>query len=41
MVAERKLNIVIAAPDKNAGLGTVATPTKTVNYTGKTITMKF
>jgi len=41
MIAERKLNIVIAAPDKNAGLETVTIPAKIVYYTGKTVTMQF
>jgi len=41
MTADRQLNIEIAAPDKNAGIETVITPDKTVNYTGKPIILKF
>jgi hypothetical protein len=41
MVAERKLNIVIASPDQNVGMVEGSFNVKTVNYTGKTVKMKF
>jgi alpha-D-xyloside xylohydrolase len=41
MVAQRKLNIVLALPGKNAGIGDGSTDVKTVTYTGKPVQLKF
>jgi alpha-D-xyloside xylohydrolase len=41
MVAERKLDIVIAAPEKNAGIEPGHETLKRVNYTGKPVSVKF
>ncbi|MEN6307481.1 MAG: DUF5110 domain-containing protein, partial [Anaerohalosphaeraceae bacterium] len=41
MAAERILNVVIAAPGKNAGIETGTADIKTVNYAGKPVTVKF
>jgi alpha-D-xyloside xylohydrolase len=41
MVGTRKLNIVLAAPGKNAGSAEVIAPAKSVTYSGKKLTVKF
>lgn len=41
MVATRTLNIVLAAPGKNAGSAEVVNPAKSVTYSGKKLTVKF
>ncbi|MGH2271272.1 TIM-barrel domain-containing protein [Anaerohalosphaeraceae bacterium U12dextr] len=41
MTVERILHVVIAAPGKNAGIATGADDIKTVNYAGKSVTVKF
>ena len=41
MVAERQLNMVIAAPGRNAGLEPGSDDVKTIRYTGETTTVKF
>ncbi|MEN6306988.1 MAG: DUF5110 domain-containing protein, partial [Anaerohalosphaeraceae bacterium] len=40
MAAERILNVVIAAPGKNAGMVEGNFQVKTVNYTGETVEVK-
>jgi alpha-D-xyloside xylohydrolase len=41
MVAKRQLNVVLAAPGKNAGLSTEPADAKTVLYTGQPLEVKF
>ncbi len=41
MIAERQLNIVIATPDRNAGLEPGTVDVKTIRYTGESIMVKF
>jgi alpha-D-xyloside xylohydrolase len=41
MVAGRNLNVVLALPDRNAGLKISSDDVKSVNYTGKSIQVKF
>ena len=41
MVAERALNIVLAVPDKNAGIETGIADVKKVNYTGEPVVVNF
>jgi len=41
MVAARKLNIVTASPDRNAGIETGSADMKSVTYTGELIRVKF
>jgi alpha-D-xyloside xylohydrolase len=41
MVAGRKLNIVVASMDRNAGLKTGSVDVKSINYTGEPIQVKF
>jgi len=41
MTAQRILHVVIAAPGKNAGIGTGTADIRTVNYAGKSVTVKF
>lgn len=41
MVTERKLNVVLASPDRNAGLKTGSVDVKSVNYTGASVQIHF
>lgn len=41
MLQARKLNIVLASPDENAGIETASVNVKSVNYTGKSMLIKF
>ncbi len=41
MIAERQLNLVIATPDRNAGLAQGTVNVKTIRYTGKPVVVTF
>ncbi|MBN2371098.1 MAG: DUF5110 domain-containing protein [Vicinamibacteria bacterium] len=41
MIVERQLNIVIAAPDRNAGMQEGTVDVKTIRYTGQSVVVRF